>query len=308
MKTTVYRGVDVSKSNLDLDVLPKTKRFANDAAGIARLFAVVPAEVHLVCEATGGYEDALMQAAWAAGRPISRVMPSRVRAFARSQGKLGKTDQLDAPLITLFAYERCPKPTPQPSLLRQKMRALLRAREYILTLQRQEANHREHLSELPSLQAQSEQRLALYKQQIKELEKQIRTLIAIDSDVHTQITRMQLVTSIGEVSAWTIWADLPELGQLDPGQAASLCGLAPHPNDSGEKKGYRFIQQGRATLRRVLYMAAICASSHNHILKVVYQRLRAHGKPAKVALIAIARKLIELLNHMIKFPNFVLAS
>ena len=308
MKTTVFRGIDVSKSDLDLDLLSKTKRFANNAQGIARLFATVPADVHLVCESTGGYENALMQAAWAAGRPISRVNPSRVRAFAHSQGKLGKTDQLDAPLITLFANERRPKATPQPSVLRQKLRSLLRAREHVLALQRAEANHREHLSELPVLQAHSEQRLALYKQQIKELEKQIRVLTASDPEVHAQITRMQQLKGIGEVSAWTVWADMPELGQLDPGQAAALCGLAPYPNDSGQKKGHRFIQQGRATLRRVLYMAAISACSHNHILKPVYQRLRAHGKPAKVALIAIARKLIELLNHLIKFPNFVLAS
>ncbi|HEY9153566.1 MAG TPA: IS110 family transposase [Opitutaceae bacterium] len=306
MKDTEYRGIDVSKFDLEVDAL-KSKRVANSTAGLKRLFSELPANVHLVCEATGGYENALLQAAWAAQRPISLVMPNRVRAFARSEGKFAKTDPLDAALITRFAKERRPEPTPAPSLLRQDLRALLRAREHVLALLRHEANHREHLRALPLLQTQSEQRVQSYHEQIKALEEQIRALIATDAQVRSQISRMQQVKSVGEIVAWTVWADLPELGQLEKGEAASLCGLAPHPNDSGQKKGHRFIQHGRATLRRVLYMAAVSAIRHNHILKAFYQRLRSNGKPAKLALIALARKLIELLNLIIKNPNFVLA-
>jgi transposase len=211
-------------------------------------------------------------------------------------------------LLTRFGKERQPSPTAQPSSLRQKLRDLLRTREHVLTLQRQEANYREHLADDPALQALSEQRLQLYKNQVQELEKQIRLLIATDRQVAAAISRMQQVCGIGDVCSWTIWADLPELGQLEKGQAANLAGLAPHPKDSGQKKGRRFIQHGRATLRRVLYMAAVSASQHNPILKAFYQRLRSHGKPAKVALIALARKLVELLNLIIKNPNFLLAS
>ena len=306
MKDTVYRGIDVSKFELEVDAL-KSKHVANTAVGIKRLFSYLPDNVHLVCEATGGYENALLEAAWAEKRPISLVMPNRIRAFARSEGKFAKTDSLDAALITRFANERRPKPTAAPSVLRQQLRALLRAREYVLTLLRHEANHREHLSTLPLLQAQSEQRMQGYKEQIQALEKQIRLLIDTDQQVRSQILRMQQVKSVGEIVAWTVWADLPELGQLEKGEAASLCGLAPHPNDSGQKKGHRFIQHGRATLRRVLYMAAVSAIRHNPILKAFYQRLRANGKPAKLALIALARKLIELLNLIVKNPNFLLA-
>ena len=308
MNNTVYLGVDVSKTDLDLDAQPKTKRFANTDKGIERLLDQLPPGAHLVCEATGGYQNKLLQAAWARQIPISVVMPSRVRAFALSEGTLAKTDSIDAALLTRFAMERRPSPTPEPAPLRQRLRQLLRTREHILTLQRQEANYREHLSEDPTLQLLCEQRVQLYTQQIKALEKQIRLLIGTDRQVDTDICRMQQVDGIGEVSSWTIWADLPELGQLEKGQAANLAGLAPHPKDSGQKKGRRFIQHGRATLRRVLYMAAITASQHNPVLKIYYQRLRAHGKPAKLALIAVARKLIELLNLLIKNPNFLLAS
>lgn len=308
MNNTVYLGVDVSKTDLDLDAQPKTKRFANTEEGIERLLDQLPPGAHLVCEATGGYQNKLLRAAWARQIPISVVMPNRVRAFAASEGLLAKTDAIDAALLTRFANERRPSPTAQPSSLRQKLRALLRTREHVLTLQRQEANYREHLTEDQTLQMLSAQRLHLYKQQIKELEKQIRLLIATDHHVASTISRMQQVDGIGEVCSWTVWADLPELGRLEQGQAANLAGLAPHPKDSGQKKGRRFIQLGRATLRRVLYMAAISASQHNPTLKAFYQRLRSQGKPAKLALIALARKLIELLNLLIKNPQFLLAS
>ena len=303
--TTLYLGIDIAKSHLDLDLPSPNERFPNTEEGVARLLACLPAQTHLVCEATGGYENTLLQAAWTAGRPISLVSPSRVRAYARSRGQLAKTDCLDKALLSAFGRERQPSTSIQPSPTRTRLRALLRAREHVLDLQRRESNHLEHLAEFPLLQAQTAARSQLLAQQLSELETQIRALVQADPNAHTQIARLETINGVGEVTAWT---DLPEIGTLAPGQAAALAALAPYAHDSGQSSGVRHIQSGRATLRRVLYMAAIAASQHNPVLKEVYRRLRQKGKAAKVALIAIARKLIEVMNLLIKNPSFTLAS
>lgn len=313
MKTTettsiIYCGVDVSKSFLDLDGLDKPMRFANTAEGLASLLKAVPANAHLVCEASGGYESALCSAAWAANRPVSVVPPDRVRAYARSRGQLAKTDRLDAAILSAYGRERQPAAAVAPNPTRAKLKALLRAREHVLSLQRLEQNHREHLAEAALVRTHSDERLKQYAQQLDALEKAIRELIAGDRPVSEQIERMQTVRGVGEITAWTVWADLPEIGTLNPGQPAALSGLAPYASDSGQHQGVRRISHGRATLRRVLYMAAVTASHHNTVLKEVYQRLRKKGKSAKVALIAVARKLIELLNLLLKNPDFQLAA
>lgn len=313
MKTTettliVYCGVDVSKSFLDLDVSDKSLRFANTAEGLAQLFKALPKGAHLVCEASGGYESALCPAAWEARWPVSIVSPSRIRAYARSRGQIAKTDRLDAAILSAYGRERQPAATPAPAPTRMKLKALLRAREHVLALQRLEKNHREHLAEEPLIQTQSDERLEALARQLKALEKAIRALIAQDPCAREQMERLQTVDGVGEITAWTVWADLPEIGTLRPGQPAALSGLAPYARDSGQQQGVRRISHGRATLRRVLYMAAVTASQHNSVLKAVYQRHRQKGKPAKVALIAVARKLIELLNLLIKNPNFKLAA
>lgn len=313
MKTTettpiIYCGVDVSKTFLDLDGLDKPLRFANTAEGLALLLKALPAGAHLVCEASGGYESALCTAAWAADRPVSVVSPSRVRAYARSRGQIAKTDRLDAAILSAYGRERQPVAAAAPHPVRARLKALLRAREHVLSLQRLERNHREHLAEAGLVREHSDERLKQYAQQLGALEKAIRELIAGDRAVREQIERMQPVDGVGEITAWTVWADLPEIGTLDPGQPAALSGLAPYASDSGQHQGVRRISHGRATLRRVLYMAAVTASQHNTVLKELYQRLRNKGKSAKVALIAVARKLIELLNLLLKNPNFQLAA
>jgi transposase len=313
MKTTdnapiIYCGVDVSKTFLDVDGLGKPVRFANTAEGLALLLKALPATAHLVCEASGGYERALCSAAWAAQRPVSVVSPSRIRSYARSCGQLAKTDRLDAAILTAYGRERQPVGTAAPQPVRTQLKALLRAREHVLSVQRLEQNHREHLAEVPLVREQSDARLRSCAEQLAALEKAIRGLVAGDRQLSGQIERLEQVRGVGEITAWTVWADLPEIGTLAPGQPAALAGLAPYARDSALYQGVRRVSHGRATLRRVLYMAAVTASQHNPILKTVYQRLRQKGKSAKVALIAVARKLIELLNLLLKNPNFVLAA
>lgn len=305
MNPVKHLGVDVSKAYLDID--GQDQRVANQPEAIQAWMETLPADTHLVCESSGGYERALLEAAWTRSRPISVVMPTRVRAFARSRGQHAKTDRLDCALLSAYGKEREPQSTPIPNPVREKVRALLRAREHLVACELLERNHREHLAELPLLQEQSDQRLALVTAQLKELEKQIATTLAADAHASAQIARMRELKGVGPVTAWTAWADLPELGRLQPGEAASLCGLAPHPDDSGTRCGARHIAHGRATLRRVVYMAAIAAATHNPVLREVYRKLRERGKPVKVALIAIARRIVELLNLLLQNPKFMLA-
>lgn len=306
MTQTIYRGVDVSKKLLEVD--GRKGPVKNEEGAIRAWLETLPGEVHLVCESSGGYEQTLLRSAWRAERKISVVMPGRVRAFAQSHGQLAKTDRLDRELLSRFGTDRRPCASVPPNPVRQRLRELLRGREHVLALQLAEENYREHLPQARSLQEASTARLQGFAAQIKALEKQIEAVLKADAATQRQIARLRQVKGVGKITAWTVWADLPELGQLEPGQPAALCGLAPYCDDSGDRQGPRHIQHGRATLRRVLYMAALTASRHNPVLKPAYERLRARGKPAKVALIAIARRLIELLNRLIKDPNFLLAS
>lgn len=305
---TKYYGVDVSKFHLDLDGLEQPRRFPNTPEGCAQLFAALPPDAQLVCEASGGYERVLCATAWAASRSISLVGADRVRAFARSLGHFAKTDRLDAALLTRYATERKPVPVGAPDATIKQLRAHLRAREYVLELKRAEANHREHLADTPLLREHSAARLKLLEAQLAELGQAITALVASKPSLAQKAERLQQVQGVGEITAWTVCADMPELGELQPGQVASLCGLAPYARDSGEKNGRRYIARGRSTLRRVLHMAAITASVHNPKLREVYSHLKKRGKPSKVALVAIARRLIEFLNHIVKNPNFCLAS
>lgn len=309
MNTTTiqYIGVDVAKCWLDFDLPAPGDRIANTAAAIEPLLQQLPRQAHLVCEATGGYEAALVAAAQAAGVPLSLVPPQRVRHHARSAGQLAKTDHIDTRLLSDYGRKHTPAALRAPDPVRRQLKELLRARAQLLELQKRETSWQEHPRELPLLQAQAAQRQTLLAAQLAAVEQTIRSLVKAAAG-RSEIERLQAVQGVGEVTAWTVWAELPELGRMAPGQAGASAGLAPYAHDSSQRHGPRHIQQGNAQVRRVLYMAAIAACQHNPVLKPFYQRLRARGKPAKVALVAVARRLIELLNLLLKNPNFVLAS
>lgn len=304
MNQNLYLGVDVAKSHLDFDA--PVGRIANTPAAIAAVLSKLPAGTHLICESTGGYEAVLLARTLAAAVPVSVVPPQRVRHHARSMGRLAKTDRIDAALLSDYGRKHRPAAHRALEPARQHLRQLLRARTQLLELQQLETNWQEHASALPVLRRQAAQRAKLLARQLAQLEQEIRTLVATTAAL-APIQRLQQVQGVGEITAWTAWAEMPELGQLAAGQPAALAGLAPHPHDSGQKRGHRQVSQGRPQLRRVLYMAAVSASRHNPVLKHFYQRLMARGKPPKLALIAVARRLIELLNTLIKNPNFILA-
>lgn len=304
---TEYLGVDVAKSWLDLDVPDLClARVPNDAAGIAALLPRLRAGAHLVCESSGGYEAALVAAAQAVGVPISVVPPQRVRHHARSAGRLAKTDRADAQLLSEYGRVHRPAALRPADPVRQRLKELVRTRAQLIELQKIEAGWREHPSVQPLLQSLAEQRERLLREQLAAIEQEIRRVVR-ETAHRAELERLQQVDGVGEVTAWTVWAEVPELGTMEPGQPGAIVGLAPYAQDSGQHHGKRYIQQGRAQVRRVLFMAAVTAARCNPVLRAFYQRLRARGKPAKLALIAVARRLIELLNHMLKYPNFILA-
>lgn len=307
MKTIQYIGIDVAKSWLDFDLPAPADHIPNTAEAITSALRALPAGAHLVCESTGGYESTLLRLAQANAVPISVVPPHWVRSHARSVGRLAKTDRTDAVLLSDYGRMHAPAACRAVEPLRAQLKELVRARAQLLELRKIEASWREHPSTLPLLQEQAQARQAWLDQQLAEVERAIRDLVGALAGGH-EIERMQQVQGVGEVTAWTVWAEVPEIGQMQPGQPAAIVGLAPYANDSGQHRGKRFIQQGRPHVRRVLYMAAVTACRHNPVLKAFYQRLRARGKPAKLAVVAVARRLIELLNHILKNPNFVLVS
>jgi transposase len=309
MKPTAiqYIGVDVAKHALDFDLPVPADHIANTPEAITPALQALAAGTHLVCESTGGYEAALLAAAHTAGVPISVIPPQRVRQHARSTGRLAKTDRLDAVLLSDYGRKHTPAAQPVPQPQRAALRELVRARAQLIELKKVEASWQEHPPAAALLRAQAKRRAALLAAQLAAVERAIRTLVE-GLAARAELERLQQVQGVGEVTAWTVWAEVPELGHMVPGQPGAIVGLAPYARDSGQQHGKRFVQQGRPQVRRVLYMAAVTACQHNPVLKEFYRRLRARGKPAKVALIAVARRLIELFNLMLKNPNFVLAS
>jgi transposase len=310
MQKKKYVGIDLSKREMVVDLCaPRgANTLANDAAGQAALLGALPAGAHVVCESTGGYQRELVKALHAAGVPVTVVQPRRVRALATSQGLRAKTDRIDARLLTQFGEAMQPKSTPPPSAAQAELQELMRARQQLIEQMNDEASHADHCT-LPLLQAQAEARRTLRKAQLREIEQRLRTLIRADAHAQWRSERVQQVCGIGEVSAWTVLAMLPELGHMQRGQPGALLGTAPDPNDSGPRKGQRHISGGRASARKILYMAALTASQRNPILSAFYRRLvEQRHKPKLVALTAVMRKLVELLNRLLADPEFKLAT
>ncbi len=304
-----YIGADLSKLEIvaDLAAPASPRAFPNTEKGHAELIAALPAGAHLICESTGGYQRGLVHALQQAGIPVSVVMPRRVRAFARASGLRAKTDKIDARLLSAFgaAMQLPAARTPEPA--QERLKQLLRTRTVLIGQLNDEASHAEHCTD-SLLLALAKARVALLKTQCRQIECAIKALIAETDRWQARCERIQKVQGIGPINAWTLLAELPELGTLERGQPGALIGAAPDPDDSGPRHGKRHISGGRPQVRKTLYMAALTASRKNPVLSVFYQRLIKNGKPPRLALTAVMRKLAELINLLLKNPNFVLAS
>lgn len=304
-----FIGVDVAKRTLAIQFPDQLWSTANTAEGHADFLAKLGplGAVQVICEATGGYERAVVAALHEAGLAVSVINPRQVRDFARACGRLAKTDTLDAAILRDYGVKLRPPPTPPPAQGEAELAELVRARQEVVALVTDEINRREH-ARLPTLVKLSQVRQKQLEKQLTELDRLIDTHIATRAELTAKAGRLQQVAGVGRVSALTVLALLPELGRIGDAQACALVGVAPLNRDSGQFRGQRHIHGGRAAVRRVLYMAALAAVCHNPILKAFYQRLRERGKPAKLALTAVIRKLVILMNRLLKNPHFTLVS
>lgn len=305
--TTIYAGLDIAKRNLQLHLAGRLHDLPNTAVGHRRLLKLLAQQpgVHVVCEATGGYERDGVAALHQAQVPVSVLNPARVRHFARAQGQRAKTDPIDAALLSAYGQALQPKPTLPRTQAEAQLTELVRRRGQLLDLlvaQRQQADR---LS-LPALRRQAHRLVRRIQADLAQVQAQLQRLRAQTPVLDARVQKLEAITGVGTITALGVLAELPELGSLNRRQVAALAGLAPHPRDSGQWRGRRTIGGGRAPVRRALYMAALVAARSNRHLKAFYQRLRLAGKPAKLALTAVMRKLIVLMNHTLKHPNFAL--
>lgn len=302
----VYAGVDVAKATLVIHFDGHDRRFANTPEGCQQLLAWVThqrSDIALACEATGGYEQTLVQVALAAQVPCAVLQPTRCRYYAKAIGQLAKTDPIDAKLIARMANAIQPAPKLLADQSQQQLSLMVNQRQQ---LQRQLQPLKNQLTQQPAA-ACFQRLLAAYQKELDLLQEQIDQLLCACQPLQNKVHRLCQIQGVSLLTATALLAHLPELGTLSERQISALAGLAPYAKDSGLVHGKRFIQGGRPAPRLALYMAALSASRYNPILKTFYLRLRANGKPAKVALTALMRKLLCLANLLIKNPNFTLA-
>jgi len=297
-----FVGIDVSKAQLDVAVhnQPSSWQAANTEAGIAELVKQMQAmnPTLIVLEATGGFELRLVAELAAAKLPVVVTNPRRVRNFARSTGKLAKTDKLDAKMLAHFAAALRPEPRPLPSAQEEQLTALLTRRRQIVDMLTVEKN-RLHTVRTP-MRSDIEEHIAWLTEKLAKLDADIDQFVQGSTLWQEKATLLKSVPGVGRITASTLLAMLPELGTLNRQEIAALVGVAPVNKDSGRKQGKRRIFGGRATVRSVLYMAALSAKKHNPKIKKFYEHLLKQGKEKKVALTACMRKLLVILNAMLR--------
>lgn len=299
----IFVGIDVAKQHLDIHVRPTDERFRllRDEAGLGNLVERLRplGPVLVVLEATGGYEVPVAAALGSAGLPVAVVNPRQIRDFARATGQLAKTDTLDALIIALFAEAVQPEARPLPTAQAQALGELVARRRQLTDMLGAESNRQQQAHD-PRLQRRIATHIRWLTKALAELEADLDDTIRSSPLWRAQDNLLQSVPGVGGVTAFTLIADLPELGLLDRRKIAALVGIAPLNRDSGAWRGRRMIAGGRPTVRCVLYMAALTAIRFNPVIAHFYQRLTAAGRPKKVALIAAMRKLLTMLNAILR--------
>lgn len=296
-----YVGVDVSKAHLDLALAgDRVLRVPNTEKGMARLAQHLrPLDrPHLVCEATGSYTRLMARAMARRGVAFSCVNPRRVRDLARAQGQMAKTDAIDAALILRFALLMKPDPDPAPHPAMIEMTDLVRRRRQMVDMLAMEKQRREH-PEVESVRASINDHIAFLAEQIARIDKAIARHIETDKALARRAQLLVSIPGIGQTTAAVLIAEMPELGTIGNKQVAALAGVAPFTRESGQMKGQAHIAGGRLSVRCTLYMATIAAIRANPPIRDFYKRLRAQGKPAKLAITAAMRKLITTANAVI---------
>ena len=298
----MFVGIDVSKARLDVAVHPGAEVWhaSNDARGIAELLEQLKelGPELIVVEATGGYENAGVAALGAAGLPVVVVNPRQVRDFAKAMGLLAKTDRIDASVLALFGERVRPALRELPSEAAHELEALLSRRRQILEMMQAERNRLEHAK--GAVKKDLQEHIRYLEKRLKRVDTELEDRIQESPVWRAKEDLLRSVPGVGPVVSRTLIAELPELGRLTRKQIASLVGVAPFARDSGTLRGQRIIWGGRASVRAALYMAAVVGVRRNPTLRQFYERLRSTGKPAKVALVACMRKLLCILNSMVR--------
>jgi transposase len=299
----LYVGIDVAKESLDVCLLADSKRFStsNDSKGFVQLLKALPTpgSCLVVLEATGGYQRAVVAELVASGHQVAVVNPRQVRDFARGLGFLAKTDRLDAEVIARFGQQAQPRSLEKSSGIQQELQQLVTRRRQLIDLRTAETNRLETAttkSVVKSLLSMIEQ----LEKKIRQIEKEMSKLVESDEALQCQAALIESVPGVGAITAATLIAELPELGRLNRQEIAALAGLAPFNRDSGKFHGRRAIWGGRSAVRGVLYMAALSARRCNPVIQDFANRLKDAGKPFKVVLTACMRKLLVILNTIIK--------
>lgn len=299
MSDAITIGLDISKDEVAVAVHPSGQRWTSGTTPaaveglVSRLAGLRPQVI--VLEASGGYEAAVAAAGVAAGLPVAVVNPRQVRAFAQALGRTAKTDAIDAAVLALFGARVQPAVRPLPDAATQTLAALVARRRQLLEMLAAE-RQRLSLATARAVARDLRQHIRWLERRVGDVDGEIRAAIEASPAWRVRDDLLRSVPGIGPVVACTLLAELPELGQLTRRQIAALVGVAPFNRDSGQWRGHRTITGGRASVRAALYMASLVATRHNQPLRDFYQRLVAVGKPRKVALVAVMRKLITTLN------------
>lgn len=297
-----WAGIDVAKAHLDVATWPAVDRWrvARDDAGLVALTAWLRARAPrlIVLEATGGLEVPVVTALVEAGLPVAVINPRQARDFAKATGRLAKTDALDAAVLAHFGHAIRPEPRPWKDAEAQALTAVIQRRRQVVEMLTAEKNRL--ASAHPHVKPDLEATVAWLEQRLKDHDRDLQQRLRASPVWRERDDLLRGVPGIGPVTAATLLAALPELGTLNRRQISALVGVCPFNRDSGQSRGRRMIFGGRAGVRAVLYMATVTASRCNPVIKAFYQRLRQAGKPAKVALTACMRKLLTILNAMLK--------
>ena len=302
LDATVFIGIDVSKEWLDVAVRPTgdTWRVAQDEEGIDALVLQCQS-LHPQCvvtEATGGYEMPMVTALAAAGVPVAVVNPRQVRDFARSQGKLAKTDRIDAAVIAHFGAASGLVGQPLVPADARELEAIVTRRRQVIQMRTAELQHRQRT--IPFVHHRIDRNLAALDEELRDLSDELTRRLRESPVWREREELLRSVPGIGPATVFSLLADLPELGSFDRREAAAVVGVAPFNRDSGKFRGSRRCWGGRAHVRAALYMATLVGVRYNPVLKAFYKRLVRAGKAKKVALTACMRKLLTILNAMLK--------
>ena len=304
-KTQDIIAVDVAKETLSVRLIDEAMEVPNSTKGFRQIAGKISRKQStlVVCEATGGYERKMVRSLQHEGIRVHVANPATVRSYAKGKGIRVKSDPIDARILLSYASDNQLDPTRKPTESEEALVALLDRRAHLSRELTRERNRRE--KEAPHIKDFIDEAISFIEKQIKQIDGRIKEIAEAEEELRQQRDRLSSIKGVGELTALTVCAYLPELANITRNQAVALAGLAPFDRDSGKSNGRRFIHGGRAKIRRCLYMAAVSAARFNPVIRDYVQRLTSQGKPFKCAIVAAMRKILICMQSLLKKPDFI---